>query len=129
MAMSGAIFYSDGYFALDLYPGQMRDRVDALPPAPKLPEDALPGVYVYWDGEKLERGEYEFLGVAVTNLGSLTKRDLDDLEQLSLPRVTCPETGLCDVEVSEMLRWAMKVYQGPGIHQAGWPSTVQRSPR
>lgn len=124
MAVNAGIFYSDGLFALDLYPGVARERVGGEPPGVQLPRGSPLGFE--WDGEKLERGEHEFVGLKVFSLEHLTEDDLRVLERLQLPRVSCPEAGLVDVEVVDAVRWAKATFHGVPDHMLGWPATVAR---
>jgi len=124
VALNAAIFYSDGYFALDLYPGEARDRVGADPPVADW--DPRSPIWLYWNGEKLDRDEYEFEGLTVVRLGRLTECDVAALERVPLPQVSCPEVGLIDVEVADVLLWAKKTYRGPGVHRVGWATAAKR---
>lgn len=124
MAVNAGIFYSDGYFALDLYPGEDRERIEGDPPG-VLFDQQSPWIFE-WDGEKLDRGEHEILGLTVFHLERLTEDDFRNLERLSLPRVSCPEAGLLDVEVATAVRWAMNTYRAPGNHTLGWPTAARR---
>lgn len=110
MAVSGRAFYSDGYFALNLYPDDDRERIEAAPPVPGW-HPTCP-VWFYWDGEKHARGEYDFLGVTVIDLDALSEEHLAELARLPLPRVDCPDAGFADVEVVDVLRWAKRTYPG-----------------
>ena len=124
MAVNAGIFYSDGLFALDLYPGEARERVGDQPPEIQLTRRSP--LWFEWDGEQLERGEYEFVGLKVFSLEHLTDDDLRALERLRLPRVSCPEAGLVDVEVVDVVRWAKATFHGVQDHTLGWPTTVVR---
>jgi hypothetical protein len=116
VAVAAKTFYSDGYFALDLYPDEPRERTRDDPPVPGFdPESRL---WFFWDGEKLERGEYEFVGLTVLQLDRLGDKEFEELARVPLPRVDCPEAALFDAEVADVLRWAQRTYPGAGSTRA-----------
>ena len=124
MAVSAGLFYSDGLFALDLYPGEPRERTGDAPPGVELARRSP--LWFEWDGDKLEHGEHEFLGLKVFSLDHLTDEDLRVLEQMELPRITCTAAGLIDVEIVDAVRWARATYHGAGSQMLGWPTSVAR---
>lgn len=124
MAVDAMLFYNDGYFAIDLYPGERRLRIEDEPPVSTW-DPALPFLF-RWDGEKLDQDTHEFLGLTVLCLDQVTKHDLAQLEHLDLPRVNVPAAGLIDVDVVDLLRWAQAHFRGQGVHQVGWGDTVER---
>ena len=122
MALDAALFYSDNYFALNLYWGEPRDRISDLPPVPEY--DPQSRIWLEWDGEKLENDEFEFVGLTVAHLDELTEEDIANLAKVSLPRVSVCEVGLVDVEVADVLRWAMRTYHGQGVYRLGWDPPI-----
>jgi hypothetical protein len=122
MAVTAALFYSDGYFAIDLYPGEPLVRVEDAPPVPDF--DTSTPVLFSWDGELLERDEYRLLGVSVLHLDHVTAPDLEEIDRLTLPRVSIPQAGLIDVVVADVLRWAMKTYHGREAASLGWDPPI-----
>ncbi len=124
MAVTAAIFYSDNLFALDLYPDEPRERVgDAAPEDRFGPESPI---WFKWDAEKLERDEREFVGLKVFGLDRLTDRDLRSLDEMQLPRVSCPEAGIADQPIPAVLRWARQTFRGVEPRIAGWTASVPR---
>ena len=122
MAVNAAIYYSDLQFSIELYPGEPRERVGDDPPGGTLPADSP--FWFEWDGDKLERGEYEFLGLTVHGgLARVSDDQIRALDGLSLPRITCPDAGIADRTVSEVVRWARENLAGSDTRWLGWPST------
>lgn len=81
---------------------------------PRLPEFTPPTlVWWYWDADKLRRGAREFLGIEVADIAALRENDLAVLDTLDLPRVICPEAGLPDGTVADVLRWARETCRVP----------------
>lgn len=109
MAVDAELTLEGGHLNLDLYPGERRVRVSDDPP--ELP-DFDPGstTWPYYDGDALERGEYEFVGIEIADMARFRDEDLAALETLNLPRVTCREQGLIDVSVADALRWAKRAH-------------------
>lgn len=107
MAMRAKLFRHDEFTAINLYPDERRLRVSDDP--------ALPGydpawrIWFYWDDEKLDRGEYEFLGVEVPDIDRLEEQDLMALERLNPPRIDVPEEQLFGITVADALRWAKRL--------------------
>ena len=83
-------------------------------------------IWFKWDAEKLERGEREFVRLKVFGLDRLADRDLRGLEEMHLPRVSCPEAGIIDQPISAVLRWARKTFHGVEPRIAGWAASVSR---
>ena len=111
MAVNAAIYYSDLQFSIELYPGEPRERVGDDPPGGTLPADSP--FWFEWDGDKLERGEYEFLGLTVHGgLARVSDHQIRALDGLSLPRITFPDAGIADRTVSEVVRWARENLAG-----------------
>jgi hypothetical protein len=127
VAVNAGIFYSDAYFAIDLYPGEERERVEDVPPGVDLAPDS-PWVFE-WDAEKLDRGEREFLGLTVFGLDQLTEQDFAALQSVPLPRVSCPELGLHDMAIVDVVHWAKQNLSGRGGQMWGWPRPVDKSRR
>ena len=114
MAIDANLFYNQGYFAIDLYPSERRERIEDEPPDW---DPSTPFIF-RWDGPRLERNEYEFLGVTVLDLDRVTDADLEKLRSLDLPRVTVLEAGIIDVKMADVFRWAKQRYHGHEVH---WP--------
>jgi len=127
MAVNAGIFYSDAYLAIDLYPEEERERIEDAPPGLDL-DPRSPWAFE-WDGEELERGEHEIVSVTVFGLEQLTEPDFAELQRVRLPRVSCPELGLNDVEVAEVVRWAKQNLHGRGGQMWGWPREAAKSRR
>ncbi len=125
MAVNAGIFYSDGLFAIDLYLGEARERIGDAPPGVELARQSP--LSFEWDGEKLERGEYDFVGLEVFSLEHLTEQDVRVLGQIPLPRVTCTDAGLVDVAVADVVRWAKATYHGVEGQMLGWPSSYVKT--
>jgi hypothetical protein len=105
MAVRAAFFSSDGVVALDLHLDQQRERV-ASAPGPGFAPGSL--LWFYWDEEKLARGEEEFLGIEISDIGALRDEDIEYIRAMPLPRIDLPEAGLSDVTVAEALQWAKR---------------------
>lgn len=121
MAVNAGIYYSDLQFSIDLFPGEPRERVGDDPPIGALPLGSP--FWFEWDGEKLERGEYEFLGLTVHGgLARVSEEDLRGLDALSLPRVTCPDAGIVDWTIPDVIRWAREHLTGSRVRWFGWPA-------
>ena len=119
MAVNAGIYYSDLQFSIDLYPGEPRERIGDDPPAGELPPDSP--FWFEWDGDKLERGEYEFLGLSVHGgLARVSDAQIQGLDTVPLPRVACPDAGIADATVAEVLRWARDNLTGERARWFGW---------
>lgn len=106
MAVNARFDQHDELVTIDLYTGQARLRASD---APRLPGyDPAWRIWFYWDDEKLDRGEHEFLGVEVPNIDRLEEQDFLALERLNLPRIDIPEVRLFSVTVADALRWAKR---------------------
>jgi hypothetical protein len=103
MAMKAELFRHDEFVAINLYPDERRLKVEDEPSLP----DYDPGwrIWFYWDDEKLDHGEHEFLGVEVPNIDRLEEQDFVALERLNPPRIDLPEERLFGVTVADALRW------------------------
>ena len=101
MAVEARVTDLDGVIHLDLYPGELRERVSAEPDGDLWPI----GIWLYWDGETLARGENEFLGREVLDVGLLTDERLAALAAMKLPRITLDEYGIENVTVADAARW------------------------
>ena len=121
MAVNAGIYFSDLQFSIDLYPREPRERIGDDPPMGQLPPDCP--FWFEWDGDKLERGEYEFLGLAVHGgLAQVSEEHLRGLDTLPLPRVTCRDEGIVDQTVSDVVRWARASLAGDESRWFGWPA-------
>jgi len=110
MAVIAELFHDSGFVAIDLE--QSKDR-EIVADDPAVPGFTLPRwAWFYWDAEKLERGEREFAGLEILDIGRLDDTDLTGIERLGLPHVDCPEAGLYDATVADVLRWAKGAYAG-----------------
>jgi hypothetical protein len=58
-------------------------------------------LWFQWDGEKLDRGEREFLELIAFKLDRISDAAVRVLRALGLPRVTCADAGLIDVDVAD----------------------------
>lgn len=96
--------YRDGLAYLDFYRDEQRLRVSDDPEIPGY--EPSPLVSFYWDGNKLESGEREFVGLEVGNIEQLYDEDLQALDSLQLPAIDVPELGLFDVSPSDVFRRA-----------------------
>lgn len=102
MAVTAHIYQQREYVALDLYTDEKRFRATD---DPYLSGYTLnPWIEFYFDDEKLDRGEREFLGVELGNIARLTEDDLKAIEQLNRPRIDIPEANLFNVAVTDVLR-------------------------
>ncbi len=108
MAVKADVFYSDGYFALDLYPDEERVRVNDLPPVAEF--DPRSPLWFFWDADALERGQQEFVGLTVPDLALLDEQHYVTLQRVPLPRVDCPAANLFDAQVADVIRWAQSHY-------------------
>lgn len=97
----------DRHVILDLYPEQARVRSTDDPNLPGY--DPLARLWFYWDDEKLEEGEREFLGVEASDIALLTEEDFEAIERLNPPRIDIPELSLFDVKMADVLRQARTV--------------------
>jgi hypothetical protein len=120
MAVAADVFYSDGSFNLDLYPNEPRERVGADPPVPSFDPDSP--VWFYWDGKKLERGEYELVGVTIVDLDLLTEEAIAEAERVPAPRIDCSQAGLFEARLTDVLRWAKRTYPGRRVGLATEPA-------
>lgn len=109
MVVTATLYYDDGFVGLMLNPIGAREKVGD---DPVVPDYDTPGyLYYYWDAVKLEeQNVYDFIGIEVTDIGSLTNTDLEVMDSLSLPRVNVPEVGMVDAGIGDVLRWARTVY-------------------
>lgn len=112
MAVKAAFFSSDGVVALDLYLDQRRERVASAPDPDFAPGSML---WFYWDEEKLARGDKEFLGVEVSEIGMLRDEDIEHIRTMPLPRIDLPEAGLSNVTVADALQWAKRHHTSPNV--------------
>ncbi|CAN5639391.1 hypothetical protein BH20CHL1_BH20CHL1_00780 [soil metagenome] len=96
--------YNDGYTFLDFYPDERRLRVTDDPEVPGY--DHPFSVSFYWDGDKLEHGQREFVGIEIADIRRLHDEDLRAVAYLDLPLVDIPERGLYKVSVADVLRKA-----------------------
>lgn len=96
--------YRDGLAYLNFYRDEQRLRVSDDPEIPGY--EPSPLVSFYWDGEKLDAGEREFVGLEVGNIATLYDEDLRGLDSLQLPLVDVPELGSFDVSPAEVFRRA-----------------------
>ena len=109
MAVEARVHLEGRHLDLQLYPHERRSRVSDDPPE-------LRGyvfgstTWPYYDGEKLDRGEYEFVGIEVSSIADLTDEDIAAIERLEWPHVNCREQGLLDVSVAQVLRWAKRAH-------------------
>lgn len=108
MAVRAELIQHDELLHLDLYPDERRLRATDEPDVPGFQPST--NLWFYWDDEKLERGEREFLGIEVEDLKKLTEAELRGLEHLGLPRIDIPEVNLFNVTVADALRWARQAY-------------------
>jgi hypothetical protein len=104
MALNVKIEHFDGKVILDLFPEEPRQWIADDP------EDRNWPLYIYADHEKLNRGEYEVVGIEALDVSDITDEWLNALDALDLPRVDVPDAGLADVAVSEVLRMARTTY-------------------
>jgi hypothetical protein len=105
MAVDADLYMRGGQVDLQLYMGQPKDRVSDDPP--ELPNfDPGSTTWLYYDGDHLERDEYEFLSIEVSDIGRYGDDDIAVVERLDAPRVNVREHGLVDVSVADVLRWA-----------------------
>jgi hypothetical protein len=119
MAVTAGIFYSDDLLHIALRPNERIDRVgDDLPGIDH--SHGLP-VWFSWDGDKLEQGQYDLVGIEVPHLTQLTNDDLRIIDSVELPRLTCHEAGLIDRSIGDVLRWARQTLSGRRQFRAGWP--------
>lgn len=110
MAIEASVYCDDGLVGLMLLPIGAREKVGDIPNVKGY--DPSGRLWFYWDAEKLlgEHEEYDFLGIEINDISMLHDDDLAVIDQLHLPRVDVPEVGLYDAPVSDVLRWARKVY-------------------
>ncbi len=106
MAIKAELFRHDEFVAINLNPNERRLKVEDEPSLPGYD----PGwrIWFYWDDEKLDRGEHEFLGVEVPNIDRLEEQDFVALERLNPPRIDLPEERLFGVTVADALRWVKR---------------------
>jgi hypothetical protein len=104
MALTAELIHIDGLVFLDLLPGAVRARVSSDP------DDRNWPFYLYYDDERLARGERELLGIEVLDVSNITDEWLANLDTLELSRVDVPDIGLFDVTVGQVLRWARQTY-------------------
>lgn len=94
------ITYLDGTVHLDLHPSERRLRIAADPEG----VGSQPGIWFYWDGDKLAHGEREFLGLEVYDTSLLTDGRLAMLASLKLPRMDVAEFDLHDASLEDIAR-------------------------
>ena len=110
MAVEARVHLEGRHLDLQLYADERRSRVSDDPPE-------LRGfsfgstTWPYYDGEKLDRGEYEFVGIEVSSIGDLTDKDIAAIERLDWPRVNVPQAGLLDASIADVLRWARAAHR------------------
>lgn len=104
MALNVKIEHFDGKIILDLYPDEPRQWIADDP------DDRKWALYIYADHEKLDRGEYEVVGIEALDVSDITDEWLDALDELDLPLVDVPDTQLSNASISDVLRWARKTY-------------------
>ncbi|MBA2454220.1 MAG: hypothetical protein H0V47_13705 [Chloroflexia bacterium] len=104
MAIVAGIYYDDGLVAVDVYPGVPKAGVMSFPDERSWPFD------FNYDDWKLADGEREFLGIVVLDVSLITDYWLAELDKVDLPRVNVPESGLFDVTIADVLRWARQTY-------------------
>jgi hypothetical protein len=107
LAVEARVHLEGRHVDLQLYPDERRSRVSDEPPELRGAEFGAT-TWSYYDGEKLDRGEYEFVGIEVSSIGDLTDEDIAAIERLHWPRVNCREQGLLDASVADVLRWARR---------------------
>jgi hypothetical protein len=110
MAVEARVHLEGRHLDLQLHPDERRSRVSDDPPELRGFEFGST-TWPYYDGEKLDRGEYEFVGIEVSSIGDLSDEDIAAIERLPWPRVNCREQGLLDASVADVLRWAKRAYQ------------------
>lgn len=98
--------YNDGYTYLDFYPDEQRLRVTDDPQVPDYEHTYL--VSFYWDGDKLDSGEREFVGIEIGDIRRLSDEDIRAIECLRLPLVNIPDKDLFGVTVVDVLRRAQR---------------------
>jgi hypothetical protein len=102
MAVKATLDCFEDKAVLHLRPDETLDRVGDEPPG----LDSTAPLLFLWDSEKLERGEWDLLGVEVLSLPALGEQHLKDLDRLDLPRVDCGESGQVNATVAGVLRCA-----------------------
>ena len=114
MAIRASFFSStNGTIALGLYRDQQSARVASAPDLDFTPGSML---WFYWDEEKLERGDREFLGIEVSEITALRDEDIEHIRAMDLPRIDLPDAGLANVTVADALRWASRNANHPPFH-------------
>jgi hypothetical protein len=104
LAVTAALYDLDDFVSLRLRPDDtVTERIEDEPPG----WDPAAPFYFLWDGDKLERGEWECLGITA-RIGRVTDQHLAQLTRLDLPRVDLPDANLFDASVADVLRWARR---------------------
>lgn len=109
MAIRATLYYDDGFVGLMFLPIGERVKVADDPPVEGYDPDSR--LWYYWDADRLEDDNiYDFLGIEINDISFLYDEDLEVIDQLNLPRVNVIEAGFAEAKVSDVLRWARKVY-------------------
>jgi hypothetical protein len=110
MVVEASIHCDDGLVGLMLLPIGAREKVGDIPNVEGY--DPSGRLWFYWDAEKLlgKNEEYDFLGIEINDISMLWNEDLAIIDQLELPHVDVPEAGMFNASISDVLRWARKVY-------------------
>lgn len=103
MAIAARLSQHDEFVNLQFHVDQPRLRATDDPQIPDY--DPAARLWFYWDDEKLELGQREFLGVEAFDVRQLTPADFRAIEYLNPPRINLPEQGLNDVSVVGALKW------------------------
>ena len=124
MAVGATLLLDGGHFRLDLYPGELRERVADDPP--ELPR-FHPGstTWVYYDGLALECGRHEPVGIEVVNVADLTDADLVQLERLTFPSMAVRGVDSRGASLGTLLRWAraaQRARRRDTRTEASWPA-------
>lgn len=106
MAVTAHLDQHDELVTIDLYTDEVRLRASDNPCLPGY--DPAWRIWFYWDDEKLDHGEHEFVGVEVPNIDRLEEQDFAALERLNPPRIDLPEECLFGVTVADALRWVKR---------------------
>jgi hypothetical protein len=106
MAVTATVFDFDGQLGIDLHLDEARERVRDDPPVPV--RSTSPWIFE-WDAAAMdEHDQHVFLGLFTSRLVDVTDADVDELDNLPLPRVDYPPAGLHDAPVSDLVRWARR---------------------
>lgn len=104
MALKAKLDHFDGNVTLDLYPTEQRQWIADDPDSRDW------SLYVYADLEKLDQGVYEIVAIEALDVSDITDEWLAALNELDLPLVDVPDAQLSNVSISDVLRWARKMY-------------------